>query len=515
MLHVVIVGENLSAVQQHIKACEDTYAFKCSFTSLKASLQEVAEGMESLFAFVEAPKEDRGNESADTWVLLKELQAAKGRLARAFVVSTGEDFDSDEAQKAWMHYSIVVGYELQNALSLEEVRVVLSEMVALAADRSGGELPRPVGSVLKMPAGEYERHKFVSLFIGGMREVLVNVRQVAEAMKQHNPSPKVSGKLSHPFAEKSAHELFDEAVKEVHGYFERQGQSPSSIHPSIRRPPKGMPKWLLELKENRATGYATPHLLLLGETGTGKSLLARWLHRMRFEGAADTDDWRLVDKIFQDFNCGGISPNLIDSQLFGGVAGAWTSLDHNTPGKIFCACHGTLFLDEIGTLPLQTQSVLLKFLDDGEYQPVGWHGERLFIPVTVIAATNQPIERLVAEGKFRLDLYERFRFRIRIPSLRERIDHFDHLVDFVLQNPQINPIADGERVVNAISPIALSRLRGYHWRGNFRELEQALWRAVFQAANEGSDIIQPRHIILPSEVSPYPVRRQEAVSSDQ
>jgi transcriptional regulator with PAS, ATPase and Fis domain len=238
-----------------------------------------------------------------------------------------------------------------------------------------------------------------------------------------------------------------------------------------------------------------PHLLLLGETGTGKSLLARWLHRMRFEKVRDKKEER-VQALFQDLNCGGLSPKLIDSELFGGVAGAWTSLTNNTPGKIFCACQGTLFLDEIGELPLSTQAVLLKFLDDGEYYPVGGHGEKLYIPTTVIAATNQPVEQLIAQGKFRRDLYERFRFRIRLPSLRERMDHFDHLVDFVLQNPSVNRETDGRRDVQAVSVRALDRLRRHPWPGNFRELEQVLWRAVSHARQEEKKTILPHHIVF-------------------
>ena len=121
-----------------------------------------------------------------------------------------------------------------------------------------------------------------------------------------------------------------------------------------------------------------------------------------------------------------------------------------------------MFLDEIGEMPLNTQSVLLKFRDEGEHQPVGWHGASLCMPVTVIAATNQPVDRLVAEGRFRRDLYERFRFRIRMPSLREQIDDLDQSADYVLQNPQTNrPGGSDGRTVNAISLSALERLRSY------------------------------------------------------
>ena len=345
-----------------------------------------------------------------------------------------------------------------------------------------------------MPEGEYAHHRFVGLFIVRMPEVMVNVRQVAEEMKYHNPPPVQDRRLKHPFAARHVQQIFDDAVDAVCGTGGKRALSGQTAR---------LPEVLGNFKGNRIDGYIAPHLLLLGETGTGKTHLARWLHRLRFVGLAHSDeDWQLVDSIFQDLNCGGISPNLIDSELFGGVAGAWTDLSRNTPGKIFCACHGTLLLDEISEMPLHTQTVLLKFLDNQEYQPVGWHGEKLFIPVTIMAATNQPIEKLVTEGKLRRDLYERFRFRVRMPSLRERIDDLDQFVDFVLQNPQLNrTVRKGRRTVNTISLHTLERLRSYSWPGNFRELEQVLWKAVFRAAHEGRDVLLPHHIIFPSELS--------------
>ena len=255
-------------------------------------------------------------------------------------------------------------------------------------------------------------------------------------------------------------------------------------------------------KENRKEGFIIPHLLILGDTGTGKTLLARWLHNHRFgwnENMKDKEK-RIIDNSFQSINCGGIPESLMDSELFGGIKGAWTDLQRNVPGKIFSAFNGTLFLDEIGELSHKIQTTLLKFLDSSEYYPVGGHGETIYVPVTIIAATNQPVEKLVEEGKFRRDLYERFRFRIKLPNLRQRMDHFEHLVDFVLQNPQINGINSEDKsklshsVIKRISKQAMKKLKNNGWEGNFRELEQVLWKAVLSAGNEGRDIIQHHHI---------------------
>lgn len=505
MLQVILVGDNLDSIGDAVVACQSQFTFNLRGSSLADSKDAVA-GSEPLLVFVEAPAAERGNRSSDTWMLLTQLRdMARTRLVRAFVVSSGVDLDSEEAQQAWMQFSIVVGYEVSENLSATEIGTTVAEMVATASERRPEKDQPRVGSRLKMPSGEigertpesivqeYERHKFNSFLTGGMRSSLVQLREAMQAIAAVQPSARGVCTFRDPFEEKNVQDRFDEVAAALYGG-----------SPSKRTGDKAAPVWLNELRAERRTGHFAPHILLLGETGTGKTLLARWMHQSRF-GYSDLapEDQRRVDALFQDLNCGGISPNLIDAELFGGIAGAWSSLNRNTPGKVFCACRGTLFLDEIGEMPLQTQTILLKFLDDGDYYPVGGHGEKLFVPVNVIAATNRPIEKLVEEGEFRRDLYERFRFRIPLPSLKERSAHLDTLVDFVLQNPQINPISrvDSEsgtivRAVNAISRRALRRLKEYGWPGNFRELEQVLWRAVFQASNEGSDLILPRHIVL-------------------
>lgn len=504
MLRVVLIGEELGVVAPSVEECRAQFALEVCRYPLH-DYKKALEGGEPLLAFVEAPAAERGNRS-DTWLLLTELQNVAGtRLVRAFVVSSGNDFDSEEAQQAWMQYGIVIGYEVHDNLSAAEVRAAVAEMVSMTSERRPEKEQPRVGSKLRMPTGEpgqrtpesiaeeYERHKFNSFLTGGVRSTLIQIREAAQATDAGQRPLQGGRRLRDPFDEKTAQVRFDEVAAALYG------------SPAPRR--SGGPgdcAWLDAFRAERGTGRFAPHVLLLGETGTGKTLLARWMHQSRF-GYSDLteDERRRVDALFQDLNCGGISPNLIDSELFGGIAGAWSSLDRNTPGKIFCACCGTLFLDEIGEMPLPTQTILLKFLDDGDYYPVGGHGAKLFVPVTVIAATNRPIERLVEEGTFRRDLYERFRFRIPLPSLKDRSAHLDTLIDFVLQNPQINPISrvdspKGEivRAVNSISRRAQRRMREYGWPGNFRELEQVLWRAVFQARHEGTDLILPRHILL-------------------
>ncbi len=307
----------------------------------------------------------------------------------------------------------------------------------------------------------------------------MEIRYIVETIQQYNPPIHPQ---QHPFWIISPNQLFDQTVDYVTEH-------------------NRLPTTLLSLNSN--TSLSIPNILILGETGTGKTLLARFLHYKNYQGLCRNDaDWNFVDTLFQDLNCSAIPPELCDSELFGHVAGAYTDATRNNPGKIFCSCYGTLFLDEIGDMPLQVQAKLLKFLDDGGFYPLGWSGPKIYIPTTIIAATNQPIERLIEEGRFRRDLYERFRHKIRLPSLRERMDHFDALVDFVLQNPAYNPINDqGNRRVNYISAEALTLLRNYNYPGNFRELESILWKAIGNAISERSDIILPHHIKLPRSVT--------------
>lgn len=385
---------------------------------------------------------------------------------KVLVLRTEPGFDVEEAEKAWMDCEAVVGYDHVDRMLPGTLHELIRDLVERTAAPGATSDRVQVGSVLSLPGDQFDKHKFVSLFIGGTVETLIEVRRVLRVLRPLETEIK-----KHPFEESGSAKLFDVAVKEA--------RSPKS---SI----------LGKLEETSDWGLIPPHLLVLGETGTGKTLLVRWLHRLRMQSRKWPD--AVKESILQDLNCGGMSEKLLDAELFGGVAGAYTGLDQNSPGKIFCALHGTLFLDEIGELPAQTQAVLLKYLDNGEYYPLGWHGPRLKVATMVAAASNQPLEALVEQGRFRRDLYERFRFRIRLPSLRERMQHFETLVDFVLQNPSVNPLQNGGRWVKYISREALDHLKGCSWPGNFRELEQVLWRAVFEAADENRDTILPHHV---------------------
>jgi formate hydrogenlyase transcriptional activator len=208
-------------------------------------------------------------------------------------------------------------------------------------------------------------------------------------------------------------------------------------------------------------------VLILGETGTGKELIARAIH----ERSARRD--RPLVKL----NCSAISAGLVESELFGHVKGAFTGALANRTGRFALADGGTIFLDEIGELPLETQAKLLRVLQEREFEPVGTSQPRR-VDVRVIAATNRNLEQAVAEGRFRSDLFFRVNvFPIRVPALRERREDIPLLVHFF-----VGRVArEMGKHVDGVSSDALARLVAYDWPGNVRELQNIIERAIVLA----------------------------------
>ena len=222
-------------------------------------------------------------------------------------------------------------------------------------------------------------------------------------------------------------------------------------------------------------------VLISGETGTGKELVARALHA---ESPYAMHPMVVV-------NCAGIAENLIENELFGHEKGAFTGADDQHIGLFETASEGTLFLDEIGELPMSVQPKLLRVLQENEIRRVGGTEQ---IPVTarVLAATNTDLIKAVAAGKFRRDLYERLKsLHIQLPALRERQEDISALAKHFLTKENNS----SSRKVADINPAVLSLFHAYSWPGNIRELEGIIGRAVLLA--EEGDIL-PHH--LPSDV---------------
>lgn len=201
-------------------------------------------------------------------------------------------------------------------------------------------------------------------------------------------------------------------------------------------------------------------VLILGETGTGKELVARAVH----------DQSLHTDMPFVAINCGALPESLIESELFGHRKGAFTGADEQRVGLFEVAHGGTLFLDEVGELPISMQSKLLRVLESGEIRRVG-DNESFTVDVRVICATHRPLEEMVHEDLFREDLMFRINtFEIHLPPLRNRVEDIAELAQHLLQRLRFPVPAHGA----AISPDALGLLQSHVWPGNVRELADVI-----------------------------------------
>jgi formate hydrogenlyase transcriptional activator len=205
-------------------------------------------------------------------------------------------------------------------------------------------------------------------------------------------------------------------------------------------------------------------VLVLGETGTGKELIARALHNASSR----------KDKLMVKVNCAALPTNLIESELFGHERGAFTGALDRRIGKFELANHSTLFLDEIGELPLEAQSKLLRVIQEREVERLGGK-QTIKVDVRLIAATNRNLEEEVKAGRFRADLYFRLNvFPINLPPLRDRSEDIEPLIHFFVDKFSKNT----GRKIRKVSPKVIQQLRSYTWPGNVRELEHLIERSV-------------------------------------
>jgi len=227
----------------------------------------------------------------------------------------------------------------------------------------------------------------------------------------------------------------------------------------------------LEVKRRaRLASARDVSVLLLGETGTGKEVLAQAIH------AASTR----AEKAFVGVNVAAVPENLLEAEFFGVAPGAYTGADKRVrEGKFQLANGGTLFLDEVGDMPLQMQAKLLRALQEGEIEALG-SNRVISVDVRVIAATSRNLETMIAEGSFRSDLYYRLNvLEICIPPLRERVADLG-----VLSEALLGEIWDGQNQRREITDSGVAALASYHWPGNIRELRNVLERAMTMAETD-------------------------------
>ncbi|MDA8390573.1 MAG: sigma-54 dependent transcriptional regulator [Gammaproteobacteria bacterium] len=210
------------------------------------------------------------------------------------------------------------------------------------------------------------------------------------------------------------------------------------------------------------------NVLITGESGTGKELVARTIHELGRR-----------DKPWVAINCSAIPRELLESELFGFVKGAFSGATHNRPGRLEQAQGGTLFLDEIGELNIELQAKLLRVLQEREYSPLGSNQVRT-ADIRLLAATNRNLQELVREGRFREDLLYRLDvYNINVPPLRERRDDIPLLANTFLRELSL----EMDRGVVAFTEDALAALQAYPWPGNIRELHNAVERALLTCAS--------------------------------
>lgn len=271
--------------------------------------------------------------------------------------------------------------------------------------------------------------------------------------------------LSKPIQDVDLVEAIDRAIEhkriaEETRRLQAQLDSRIGLEHVISRDPRMLS--LFETIERVADARAT--ILITGENGTGKSLIARAVHKKSRRRASP----------FVEVACGALTESLLDSELFGHVAGAFTGAMGSKIGKFQQAHGGTLFLDEIGTASPAMQVKLLRALQEKQFESVGGT-ETITVDTRVILATNERLEQAVAQGRFRQDLFYRINvIRLELPPLRERIEDIPMLAQHFLDRA----CDEFQREVDGFSPAALNAMQQYRWPGNIRELENVIQRAV-------------------------------------
>ncbi len=285
-------------------------------------------------------------------------------------------------------------------------------------------------------------------------------------------------------------------LKIIHFLLEKREKNSSDFSDSFAGIIGKSPLMKELFKEIDIVSKSESTVLIEGESGTGKELVARAIHSLS----------KRRDNPFVALNCSAIPVELFENELFGHEKGAYTGASGQSKGKIELAGEGTLFLDEVGELDLISQAKLLRVLQEREFYRLG--GTKT-VPVKcrIIAATNRNLEKMVEEGKFREDLFYRINVvHLKVPPLRERREDIPLLAKYFLEKySKLN----GKQILH-IDPEAMEILKNYHWKGNVRELENAIERAVVMCQH---DTIMTEHL-PPRIVRNKAEKKEEAISGE-
>ena len=346
----------------------------------------------------------------------------------------------------------LLGWNFQKLLTEKSLAIlddVLAQLKSSSAQRqhvwipTGLEAVRTGGDIIPLEAtlslSTFNGRQFYTVILRNMNERQEAMRQIQQLTEQ-------------------AEYLKDE-LKAAHNFDEIIGNS------------EVMMNLLRDVGRVAATAAS---VLILGETGTGKELIARAIHNAS----------KRQDKPLVKVNCAALPATLIESELFGHERGSFTGATAKRAGRFQLADGGTIFLDEVGELPLELQSKLLRVLQEGEFEPVG-SCKTINVDVRVIAATNRNLEKQVAEGLFREDLYYRLSvFPLTVPPLRERREDIAPLANAFLARS----LQKLGRTMEPLNADAMARLSAYDWPGNIRELQNVIERSVIVSDGHGPNL---------------------------
>jgi formate hydrogenlyase transcriptional activator len=374
------------------------------------------------------------------------ISVLESSAAAAHILPIGTEVSGTDSHAGWVfrHGEPLVRQDLAEGL-----RYPVEDRVLAAGFRSYVMLPLAArGKCLgTLGVASVKPNQYGDTDVGFLREVAAQIAMALENMRVHEELARLKARIERENV------YLREEIRSEHNFAEMVGSSPALLE-------------VIRNVERVAPTDAT--VLISGETGTGKELVARAIH------ARSARAGRALVKV----NCGAISAGLVESELFGHVKGAFTGALERRLGRFEVADGGTIFLDEVGELPLDTQVKLLRVLQEGEFEPVG-SSRPLRTDVRVIAATNRDLDEAVRAGRFRADLYYRLNvFPIRTPPLRERPEEIPPLVALFMGRFARR----FGKTVERVAPGTMDRLVAYGWPGNVRELQNVVERAVVLCA---------------------------------